>query len=240
MAICRISTTLLPLILLRIQRGLMEDHISRTQESVTCPVKVVNGSRRTRKKGWVTRGRTANGFEIPYDMHNLNRILIGVGVICLLLLAASCHSVLHSTFRSSRSQCQRNLRSLKTAVEEYPYDNDGQRPITLDEALSNIGFGDAEKSSRMLRCPGIKNETVRGTDVASRTGYCYIDWSKWFGRTNVVPNTFPLLYDRALQNHEGKGVNVVLVDGTIFWDAEGCWLRDFAAKHPEYQLPTLP
>src|SRR4051812_25552269 len=145
------------------------------------------------------------------------RLLITTGAsICLLLLLTACRVAQAGPDRN-RSQCQRSLRALENAVKAFPDDHGGQHPATLDEALSNIGFGDVERTARMVRCPGTASLLI-GTDIRSRTGYYYVDWSKWFGPTNAVPTSYPLIYDRFLSNHEGKGINLVLVDGTILWD----------------------
>ena len=166
----------------------------------------------------------------------LRGFLIHAGTgICLLFMSTACR-MSPATFDSNRLQCQRNLRSIENAVKTFPYDHDGQRPRTLDDALSNLGFDDAEKAARILRCPGMVGASTNG-DLASRTGYYYVDWSEWFGPTNTAPASYPLIYDRYLRNHAGRGVNIVSVDGTISWDEGARALHDFVAKHPEYKLP---
>lgn len=163
------------------------------------------------------------------------RIIFQASCVGLLLLTNGCYTS-RTALDRDRAQCQRNLQSIMAAVKEYPYDNNGQLPKSLDEALSNIGFGDVEKTARIIRCPGMTRR-VTGTDIGSLTGYYYINWSKWFGATNSPPASYPLIYDRSLQNHDGKGVNVISVDGQIWWDESAARLRSFAAEHREYQLP---
>ena len=179
-------------------------------------------------------GETQLGGK-PSVMSTRRTFIAQAGYFGLLLLSTGCQ-VSRTALYGNRSQCQRNLRSIEVAVKSYLDDNGGQRPKTLDDALSNIGFGDADKTARILRCPGAKGLST-GTDIGSRTGYFYVDWSKWFGPTNLLPASYPLIYDRSLQNHEGRGVNVVSVDGRISWDEGAQALRGFVAKHLEYQLP---
>jgi prepilin-type processing-associated H-X9-DG protein len=155
--------------------------------------------------------------------------------MCFLSMSTACR-LSQTSFDRNRSQCQRNMRSIEVAVKEFPYDHSGDRPRTLDDALSNIGFADAERSAEILRCPGITSVTASG-DLESRTGYHYVDWSRWFGRTNVVPAFYPLIYDLSIHNHDGRGINIVFVDGSIIWDEGAKTLRDFSFKHPEYKLP---
>jgi len=53
---------------------------------------------------------------------------------------------------------------------------------------------------------------------------------------NFVLRPYPLVYDRHMANHWGLGINV-LTTSRIFWDFRARWLRDFAKKHPAYELP---
>jgi hypothetical protein len=71
--------------------------------------------------------------------------------------------------------------------------------------------------------------------------YTYVYWPEG---TNT-PITYPLLYDRRLSNHAGRGINVLLVQGThhrkgapgtILWDPEADWLKGFAREHPEFNI----
>jgi hypothetical protein len=184
-------------------------------------------------------GKRTTGRKILLEMSKRCLTLASAIAASMLLGTTGCHNVSRDSVDANRSQCRRSLRSLEIAVKAYLSDNDGHSPRTLDDALSNIGFPDAEKAARTLRCPGLNGRAAVGTDVAARMGFRFIDWSKWFGETNTPPDYFPLIYDASLQNHEGKGVNVVSVGARIWWDEGAGWLRDFAAKHQEYHL-ALP
>jgi hypothetical protein len=80
--------------------------------------------------------------------------------------------------------------------------------------------------------------------------YClYMPWAS--GR--AVPGDYPLMYDRRLANHGGKGINVLLVEQTVsaaspgspgsfrgqfFWDEGARWLQQFVREHPDFPIPV--
>lgn len=170
-------------------------------------------------------------------MSSRSKLLARVGAMGLILIGISCRNAATSDLDSERLQCQRNMRSALSAIREYVDEHNGSYPPSLDVAYAEIGFTDPTKVSRMLRCPGFReSEHLVGT-VALRSGYVYVDWSKWFGPTNPVPGEYPVIYDGQLRNHRKGGVNVLLMDGTLFWDENASWIEDFSRKHSEYRLP---
>lgn len=46
------------------------------------------------------------------------------------------------------------------------------------------------------------------------------------------------MYDRHLSNHNGKGINILMVDGTVKWDPKAEWLKKFISDHKDLNLPT--
>ncbi len=170
------------------------------------------------------------------NMSRRKKLLAGLGAMGLILIGISCRNAATSDFDSERLQCQRNMRSALSTIREYVVEHNGSYPPSLDVAYAEIGFSDPKKVSTMLRCPGFReSEHVAGT-VALRSGYVYVDWSKWFSPTNPVPNEYPVIYDGQLRNHRNMGVNVLLMDGTFFWDENASWIQNFSRKHPEYRL----
>lgn len=169
-------------------------------------------------------------------MAHLLLFVTTAGTTALLLLASGCRSGTGGDFQSDRAQCQKNIRALENAVKEYTFDNEGRFPASLEDALANIGFDDAKKSAHMLRCPGSYSNSTTATDLASKMGYVYVDWSKSFDRTNAAPESYPLIYDRFMQNHDGRGVNVISVGGEMRWDEGAAWLRGFISQHRGYHL----
>ena len=89
-------------------------------------------------------------------------------------------------------------------------------------------------SSNVLVCPSSGHRPGSFTNASFWADYILIDWSKILA-TNAVPNDYPLVYDRYLDNHRG-GINILRVDGYVLWDTKGDWLKKFAAKNPDYRL----
>jgi len=87
-----------------------------------------------------------------------------------------------------------------------------------------------------LHCPGSKTKPGLLSDADEWQDYIYIDWSRYYG-AEKVPDDYPLIYDRRLSNHDGKGINVVTVGGEVYWDPDAGKLCSFALRHPEYEVP---
>ena len=87
-----------------------------------------------------------------------------------------------------------------------------------------------------LYCPGSGTKPGLLSDADEWQDYIYIDWSRYYG-AEKVPDDYPLIYDRRLSNHDGKGINVVTVGGEVYWDPDAGKLCSFALWHPEYEVP---
>jgi hypothetical protein len=80
--------------------------------------------------------------------------------------------------------------------------------------------------------------SISNLDAGYQRDYYCIDWSKLPHSTNEITfNEYPLAYDRSMTNHNGRGINILMVQGTIMWDANAEWLKIFAAVHPDDKLP---
>jgi hypothetical protein len=120
--------------------------------------------------------------------------------------------------------CKQQLRSLWAEIALYRHDHSNQWPPKLDSLDSNV-------VGRLLRCPGAKRNST-----FSQEDYLYIDWSSVGSAPNTPSGKYPLMYDRRTSNHDGCGINILMVDGTIEWDANVVWLRKFASEHPGTRL----
>jgi hypothetical protein len=178
----------------------------------------------------------AKWAQRPNDMCNFKNYVTVLCVTGLLLTAASCRHFSSAKFERDRLQCQRNQKSAGSTFRCYVDDHDGDYPRTIGEFYSDFGITNPESIYRMVRCPGFRASGSARGDVDSRLGYFFVDWSKWFSKTNPVPNDYPLIYDYQLSNHNGRGINVLVVDGSVFWDDGAHWLQDFARKHPDFKL----
>lgn len=172
-------------------------------------------------------------------MRRTQKNILAVILLVVSLTTLNCTVKSPETSTETNKQCQWNLKSLSIIVEAYIDEHNGKYPKTLDDALSNVGVQDIGKAAEMYRCPGAINDNNSKHDFASRAGYYYKNWSEWFGETNIVPNTYPVIYDSQFINHNHKGINIVLVRGKVLWDEKGLWLKNFAKEHPEYGL-ALP
>ena len=142
------------------------------------------------------------------------------------------------------AHCRRKLLSLYSNIHIHTTRHAGHHAADIiavatcrNSALLGVEMTHARSNywiSVLLTCkPGAKR-SLTTTNAALESDYIYINWEQFFG-TNYPPN-YPLMYDRHMRNHWGMGVNVLTTDGRRFWDYRVRWLRDFAQKHPEYEL----
>jgi len=135
--------------------------------------------------------------------------------------------------------CQYTLAALKANVMSYRLEHNGLYPtniIAVATASYRFQIPNTTSMVNILSCPGVRKRSLTVTNTAIESDYVYINWTPFFG-TNAVPDGYPLMYDRHLSNHAGFGINILPVNGVIFWDLRARWLKDFAAKHPEYHVP---
>ena len=128
------------------------------------------------------------------------------------------------TGRSTHVRCQANLTALGKVINGlYRPQAQGEFPSLAGVALSysNCPF--------FFLCPGTCRQAGGDPgEVGEWSDYIYLRWTN--GAT--TPGLFPLLYDKSLSNHNGQGINILRVDGEVFWDQGGRWLRQFAEEHP--------
>lgn len=159
---------------------------------------------------------------------NWDSLVAAIAVVAILTTATACRSNQQAT--NKQVQCGRNLKALRISVAQYRDDHEGKFPPSLRIALTNIDVGNIN----LLQCPAASQKSLSATNAFEALGYFYIDWSK--RGVKQPPGNFPLIYDAQLQNHR-NGINVVCVDGTLFWDSDAKWLKAFARKHPDADLP---
>lgn len=90
----------------------------------------------------------------------------------------------------------------------------------------------------VLRCPGVRMQTQGSGDLAHQGDYIYINWGQpLVDTTESLASRYPIVYDAKLSNHKGKGINILLLDGSVIWDEGAHWLYLFATKHKDIPLP---
>jgi hypothetical protein len=137
--------------------------------------------------------------------------------------------------------CRSKLRNvfLNNLMEYRIYHGGHNPPNIVSVAAAFPGFIEETNADVLLgrlSCPSSRTRlSLTSTTKSLRSDFIYMNWEPYFG-TNAVPEDYPLFYDGRLANHFGMGVNV-LTTSRLFWDFRAHWLRDFAAKHPEYHVP---
>jgi len=165
---------------------------------------------------------------------------LGLVALALLIVGSLVFGLSRGRRALKRNACERTLRCLWCAMYSYTSDFGGRYPPHLG-ALVEAGY---MGTTRPLTCCAVhhsKEDFYRKGNIPEGddwSDYAYVNWSNCFDKPGKVPPDYPLMYDRALSNHDGRGINVLRVDGTTLWDPGGTWLRDFAARHPEYDVPV--
>lgn len=156
---------------------------------------------------------------------NTKRNLLAIVLISLAVIGvlSSCRK---PASLADQQNCKQQLRSLWSAIELYRHDHSNQWPPNLESL-------DKDMVGRLLTCPGVKTNSGPG----GQSDYLYLDWSKLLDGPGTSPGKWPLMYDRRMSNHDGRGVNVLMVDGSVEWDSNAEWLKKFAAEHPNAKLP---
>lgn len=162
--------------------------------------------------------------------------------ICGLALAAVFAWFQDMRFQARRDVCTSRLRSIGCVINMYATeDHNGALPPTI----SALTFGHVYVSPALFRCPskGINAVPPDGSTVDDWMDYLYIYWPE--GKN--TPKDYPLLYDRRLSNHKGKGICILRIEGIgdapklhlplPIWDENAEWLKKFAKEHPECNIP---
>jgi hypothetical protein len=168
------------------------------------------------------------------------KLIGGLAIGCLFVLALVTVWLRHQRELARRYDCLSVLRSTCFLLNMYRQDHDGELPVDFG-ALSNY-------TSSRLFVFGSGRAAGSWTNIAEWMDYFYIRWPSVTG----LYTNYPLMYDRRLSNHGGKGINVLLVEGLVgsaivgkpetfrgqfFWDEDAKWLRAFARDHPEAHIP---
>lgn len=139
-----------------------------------------------------------------------------------------------------RRHCLSQLASLGTVIALYASDYNGTFPPKISVLTSN-GY----LRPSVLKCPmpDINAVLPPGSNADQWMDYIYIYWPE--GKD--TPKDYPVIYDRKLSNHGGKGINILRREGIApgpkmynpkpIWDKNAEWLKKFAKEHPEYNIP---
>ena len=176
-------------------------------------------------------------------------VVVALGIVILLpveFLAA--RRALHyygsykiAKFQKDREWCQWKLKANLHFQLLHHYMLQGEFPppdlkTAFQESEKNLVPG-SPSSAIFLYCPGSGTKPGLLSNAEVWQDYIYIDWSRYYDDVQAVPRDYPLIYDRHLSNHDGKGINVVTVGGDVYWDPDAGKLCSFALWHREYEVP---
>lgn len=166
----------------------------------------------------VVGGRRARDPDVAgRDVATVGLLLGVAGVIVTALGALGTWGVMHTYGPAgsvSRAYCATNLLRIGEACALYAKDNNGQFPPRFDAVMLDV-------TPRHFACPGSADTPAAGpttqavlTDFAKpgRCSYIYLGG----GVTTASPANTPIACDQ-LENHDGKGIQVLYADGTVAW-----------------------
>lgn len=169
------------------------------------------------------------------------RMLLAVAIV--LMIAVGVVTFKPLSFRFRRYVCEQNMGVVYyLAVTEYGdrvYGPDvrqayGLPAPDLKAFLQELPYSKSNMAANFV-CPGTGQEPGSLEELEDWMSYIYIDWSAYFG-SKAPPGDYPLLYDKSMDNHGGRGINVLRVVTGVIWDENAEWLKTFAVEHPEYEI----
>lgn len=150
-------------------------------------------------------------------------------VSCVLISIAILIFIYPSIHKHALSiRCAQTLRCCWSACKLYNQSGEiPSFPPSLQEAVNKIN------EPSLLVCP---NAEYLGVHINGESDYIYVNWSLANVEQNADMAKFPLIYDSKLANHDGKGINIIMIDESTMWDENADWLRSFSFQHPAYNL----
>jgi prepilin-type processing-associated H-X9-DG protein len=159
---------------------------------------------------------------------------IDIKQLCILVFVPALAGFLLSCGRlvstADQQNCKQQLRSLGAVIALYRDGHTNEFPPDLQSL-------DKEIAGRLLACPGARAKQSQSTNVTGPSDYFYNDWSRMAQRQSNAFSKYPMAYDRRLSNHDGRGVNVLMLDGSVEWDQHAEGLKKFGAEHPDFKIP---
>src|SRR5690349_17775369 len=123
-----------------------------------------------------------------------------------------------------RKKCEQHLRSIGAVVEVYRQLHQNQIPPAIDDLEKEVGSSLEE----LFQCPVAQQHHT--------PSYIYVDWATAATRPKWKTGKYPLAYDASFSNRSGKGINVLMVDGTVECHVESKWLSQVAREHPDVRI----
>lgn len=151
--------------------------------------------------------------------------------ICLIVLAV-CFVIIKSSHRhhgpvhAYKAVCYANLKQIGLRLHIYANDNDSFFPPTVEDFANLCRNPDYELSPGSVYCPADKDnkkptaitKTELNTPNSVQISYLYYPGSRKTDPANTI-----ILRDNTVDNHGGKGGNVLYVDGSVKWIPTGSY-----------------
>lgn len=128
--------------------------------------------------------------------------LLVLGVVLSLLLPA----ILSARERSVRISCANNLKCVGFGIKMYAGDHENAYPDRLSKISRYLAH-----QSVLFCCPSSGNESGTFETVDEWTDYAYISG---LNETNAPSEILMYCHPK---NHEGKGANILFLDGHVEW-----------------------
>ncbi len=162
-------------------------------------------------------------FRQSYDVRSVRCLVVGCAILFFVFIAgATLVMILTYTRFDTELACRSRLEGhlykaivlYARANNTYPPENNDLRPIYAEEYTTNF---------HLFVCPGTTNvvTTIQHLkdDSASPKGpgmsYFYQGGYSFWGEEGDEER--PLVWDQGVDNHKGRGVNVVYKDGHLGW-----------------------
>ena len=161
------------------------------------------------------------------------------GLVGALLTGFHFEKQLHETKERYTHECPMRLEEVRGFMQTWALGAGNAYPSDLGPVV--LAFENMTPERRRARlhpllCPGSEQDVSQGNIDASKSDYVYLNWQTRVTNGAVMSGDYPMLYDKRLSNHGGRGVYVMKVNGTVLWDAGARWLQSFTASNVSYEI----
>jgi len=162
-------------------------------------------------------------FREKYDIPAIRRTVLGCGIVLVASVFGSLALLIYTYMKlDTQMDCRNmNLRLLHNAMAAYareynaypPEDND-LRPLYDTGHVSRLG---------LFVCPGTQNQVTEPAHLKDdRTspegaGMSYLYRGGYGFAVEEGDEKLPLVWDQSVENHKGRGANVIFKDGHHEW-----------------------
>ena len=157
-----------------------------------------------------------------------------IAAICILGLLAVALLCVPATRamreRGRRFQCCSRVHNTFLVFKMFAMDNNHAFPTNIQQMSGYIDI------PGWFVCPGRSNMPMN-LSYATCTDWLDYICVPWPDGEELTWAEYPVIYDRRLSNHGGRGINIGFVDGSARWDSKAEWLQKFAKEHPDLRIP---